>query len=297
MAREGDPVGALTIPANLAAASEKERRRAWLETLPTTIAGLAQRWELRVAEPFQPGGATAWVAPATNAHGDDVVLKLAWPHVEARHEADGLRLWSGQGMVRLFRAEDLGHTIALLVERCQPGAALSIRPEPDQDEVVARLLRRLWVAPPGGHPFPSLQEMCASWADGFDRKTAARRSPLEPGLVRLGIELFRALPATAEQTVVLCTDLHAGNVLAAERQPWLAIDPKPHVGDPTYDLLQHILNCADRLHADPLGLCDRMADLAGLDRARARLWLFARCVQESPDWPGLAEVAGRLAPP
>ena len=74
---------------------------------------------------------------------------------------------------------------------------------------------------------------------------------LDPGLIRAGIELFRSLPASAERHVLLCTDLHSGNVLAAEREPWLVIDPKPYVGDPTYDVLQHLMNCLDRLRADP----------------------------------------------
>ena len=82
-----------------------------------------------------------------------------------------------------------------------------------------------------------------------------------------------------------------GNVLAAEREPWRVIDPKPYVGDPTYDALQHMLNCDGRLHADPHGLVRRMADLLGLKAERLTLWLFARCVQESAQWPQLAEVA------
>ena len=85
-------------------------------------------------------------------------------------------------------------------------------------------------------------------------------------------------------------------MLAAEREPWLIIDPKPHVGDPAYDVLQHLLNCDERLAADPHDLARRMAGLAGLDGDRVLLWLFARCVQESPDWPNLAAVAQRLAP-
>jgi streptomycin 6-kinase len=84
--------------------------------------------------------------------------------------------------------------------------------------------------------------------------------------------------------------------LAAEREPWLVIDPKPYVGDPTYDALQHLLNCDERLHADPVGLARRVADLLGLEEERLLLWLFARCVQESPDWPALAEIARRVAP-
>jgi streptomycin 6-kinase len=39
-----------------------------------------------------------------------------------------------------------------------------------------------------------------------------------------------------------------------------------------------------------------MADLVDLDRERLLLWLFARCIQESLDWPHLADVARRIAP-
>ena len=97
---------------------------------------------------------------------------------------------------------------------------------------------------------------------------------------------------------MLCTDLHAGNVLAAEREPWLMIDPKPFVGDPHYDVLQHLLNCPARLQADPRRLAERMADLAELDADRVVLWLFARCVQASlsPEFAHLGEIARLLAP-
>lgn len=46
----------------------------------------------------------------------------------------------------------------------------------------------------------------------------------------------------------------------------------------------------------PTPMVRRVAGLLGLDPARLRLWLFARCVQESPDWPILAEVAQLVAP-
>jgi streptomycin 6-kinase len=107
--------------------------------------------------------------------------------------------------------------------------------------------------------------------------------------------LFRALPVSAPTTVLLCTDLHAGNILAASREPWLVIDPKPFAGDPCYDVLQHMLNC-DRLLTDPVGLAKRMAELLELDEERVLLWAFARCVQESPGWPGMDVVAAKLAP-
>ncbi len=286
----------LALPVNLVAAAECDGRQNWLTTLWKTIERLETAWSIRLGEPFQPGGQTAWVAPTV---GDDenLVVKVLWRHREAEHEADGLRVWDGRGAVRLHAAEEMdAETIALLLERCRPGTALKARPEPEQDLVIAGLLRRLWREPPVGHRFRTLQSMCELWADKFEEQAGDSRRRLDPGLAREGIALFRQLPANAERDVLLCTDLHADNVLAAEREPWLVIDPKPYVGDPTYDAIQHVLNCDARLHVDPHALVRRMADLLGLDPERLGLWLFARCVQESPEWPTLAGVAEQMAP-
>jgi streptomycin 6-kinase len=273
-----------------------EAMRAWLDELPGLVRKVAAQWSLEVDEPFQPGGAASWVAPARRSAGRDVVLKIGWPHFESMHEGQGLLSWDGDGTVRLHASERLGETIVLLLERCVPGTTLASLPEPDQDEVVAQLLHRLWREPEPGHPFRSLQFMCDSWADSFERKVEARPVSIDPGMARAGIELFRSLPSSADRHVLLVTDLHAGNILRAEREPWLVIDPKPFVGDPTYDGLQHMLNCDARLHADPLGLVARVAGLLEVDVDRLRLWLFARCVEESPDWPTLADVARAVAP-
>jgi len=285
----------LPLPRDLVAAAEQEGRTGWLATLPATVARLARAWSLTVEPPFQPGGQTAWVAPARDRAGRDLVLKVAWVHPEALHEADGLRAWNGHGTVRLHAVEEMGDTIGLLLERCRHGTPLAELPERRQDVVVAGLLRQLWSAPVEGFGLRPLQALCDQWADEFQARVAAAPGLIDPGLAREGIALFRALPASADRRVPLATDLHAGNVLAAERQPWLVIDPKPYVGDPTYDPLQHLLNCEERLHADPSGLAGRMADLLGLDPVRLRRWLFARCVQESPDWPPLLGVARRIS--
>ena len=288
----------LALPQNLVEAAKSEGRHQWLATvLPEVIRQAQHMWSLTIGPPFQPGGQTAWVAPARDAAGADLVLKVAWPHPEAAHEADGLRAWAGQGAVRLHAAHDFGEAYALLIERCRPGMELSGRPEPEQDTVIAALLRRLWIRPGPAHRFRSLELMCHQWADRFEQSMATgRASTLDPGLARAGIALFRELPATPGPRVLLCTDLHAGNVLAAAREPWLVVDPKPHVGDPAYDPLQHMLNCEERLHADPRSLARRMAGLLDLDPDRVLAWLFARCVQESAEWPALASVARTLAP-
>jgi streptomycin 6-kinase len=290
----------LPIPRYLrktAARAERQDVRDWLATLPVVVSNLADRWALRLGAPYEPGGQCSWVAPARNAAGEDLVLKVGWRHPEAAHEADALRLWGGDGAVRLHAAETFDHTCALLLERCDPGTVLGRSvPGPRQDEVVAGLLRRLWTAPPVGHPFRSLQSMCDDWAAEFDQQFARSPARNDPGLARTAMTLFRELPGTADDPVLLTTDLHAENILAAQREPWLVIDPKPYVGDRTYDPLQHMLNCGDRLAEDPAGFAQRMAALLDLDPERLRLWLFARCVQECLDQPYLYDVAVRLAP-
>lgn len=269
-------------------------RRAWLAGLPETVRRLAERWALTVGPPFQPGGEVSWVAPASDAAGLDLVLKAGWRHEEGEHEADGLRAWADRGAVRVHDAHVEGATSALLLERCRPGTTLrSALPEPDQDEVIARLLLRLWHEPPPGHPFRSLEQMCDTWAAEFD--AAYVLDALDPGIARVGMELYRGLPREPGPGLLLVSDLHAENVLAAQREPWLVIDPKPYIGDPAYDLTQHALNCRERLVADPLGLADRLAALVDLDARHVRRWLFARCVQECLEMPWLRPVATALA--
>lgn len=288
--------GGMSVRAELAAAE-----RAWRAQLPRLIAEYAERWSLTLEPPFPEGGSASWVAPARTRAGARVVLKLGWTHDEALHEADGLRLWDGQGTVRLIESHTDGPTTALVLEICEPGTHLAqAMPEPERDVVIAGLLRRLWLRPPAGHPFRPLALMCEQWATRFelDNAEAIARGDdqVDPGLARAGIALLRELPHTADRSVLLLTDLHHFNVLAARREPWLVIDPKPYVGDPAYDTLQHMLNFPGRLAVDPGGLADRMAGLLDLDRRRVRLWLFARCVQESVDEPALREVAAKLVP-
>jgi streptomycin 6-kinase len=273
-------------------------RAAWMRGLPALVDEVAAKLRLDVGSPFQPGGVASWVAPVRTATGSPAVLKLGWVHDEALHEAEALDVWAGNGAVMVQEHFRVDATNVLMLEACRPGRALADTLDPvGQDVVVAGILRRLWVDPPAGHPFRPLVEMCRWWADSsMDRFAAAEASPLDPGLYRTGIELFTALPTSGDRSVLLCTDLHAGNVLAAEREPWLAIDPKPYVGDPAYDVVQHMVNHPGRLTADPGRFVDRMADLVGVDADRVRLWVFARCVVESTDWADLRPAAIALAP-
>jgi streptomycin 6-kinase len=267
--------------------------RAWLERLPALVDELARRWSLQLDAPFT-NGTCAWVAPARRADGSTAVLKIGLPHFEALHEGQGLRTWNGDGAVSLLDADE--ERSALLLERCEPGSPLGELAEAEQDAVLAGLLRRLWRAPPPGHSFRSLSEMARQWC----AETRARESDwADPGLNRAGMELFQRLADEPEPQVLLVTDLHAWNVLRAEREPWLAIDPKPFVGDRTYDGTQSLLNRGARMLLEPLDTIARFADALGVDRERLRLWTFARAAVASgrdPARRAALTLAGRLAP-
>lgn len=299
-----DPHFQLRLPRHLEEAAREPRNTklaAWVGTLPSVVAELVDRWSLEVFEPYEPGGMCSWVAPAKRADGSDAVLKVGFRHSEAEHEAEALRLWNGDGAARLFDSYKTPNTHALLLERCEPGTLLSQAvSEKLQDEVIASLLRRLHREPPAGHSFRPLQAMCDRWADEAERKALRKSEAIDPGLLRAGLGILRTLGSTASRSVVLCTDLHAGNVLAARREPWLVVDPKPYVGDPAYDVVQHLLNCLDRVEQDPHGMSTRMADLLEVPAERVKGWLFARCVQEAVGddvWAArLGGIARRLAP-
>ena len=289
-------VAEFRMPKNLVAAGREQGWDAWLRRLPDEIERLEARWSLTLGEPFEPGGQTAWVAPARSLVHGDAVLKVGWRHMESENEADGLREWDGDGAIKVLADERRGDTTALLLERCVPGTTLADRPEDEQDVVISGLLRRLWRQPKDGSRFRPLSAMCDYWADEFEQKLASGRAEVDPELAREGVNEFRRLPRTAARNVLLCTDLHSENVLASAREEWLVIDPKPFVGDPTYDALLHMLNCEERLCTDPRGLPARMADLLELDPRRLLRWLFAMCVVGSPSWPWALDVAREIRP-
>lgn len=281
------------IPEKIAAICQNSAERIrWLNRLPDVLRSLQQRWSFQLGAPFDGDEVScAWVAPVTLQNQATAILKLGMPHMEADHEIDGLRFWRGDPTVRLLEADDdLG---AMLLERCNPGTVLRALPEPEQDVVIASLLRRLWRRPPPSHHFRPLAVMTDYWSSGTLARAEHWR---DPGLVFEGLKLFKKLSEAASTDVLLATDLHAGNVLRAQREPWLVIDPKPLVGDRAYDSTQHLLNCYARLRSAPDETIRRFGDLLNLDHERVRLWTFARVAalagddQRSGRWIELARV-------
>jgi streptomycin 6-kinase len=148
--------------------------------------------------------------------------------------------------------------------------------------VISGLLQRLWRPLPAPHWFRPLSALIEYWSN--ETMAKIERWP-DGGLVREGLRLLKELPYTATRDVLLATDLHAGNVLRSQREPWLVIDPKPFVGDPAYDGTQHLFNCSARLQSHPDTTIRRLADLLGVEYERLRLWTFARAAADPrEDW-------------
>ncbi|MET3637782.1 aminoglycoside phosphotransferase family protein [Curtobacterium oceanosedimentum] len=251
----------------------------WRASVPRLLARAVERWGLRPGEPYA-GGSVSHVVPVRLPDGGDAVLKLSLPHREAEHEAAALAWWDGAGAVRLLAVDPF----VLLLEHCDPGTRLVER---DDLPAADRLLTRLWATGvPDDHPFECVADVAAEWAALADARMRELAPPFDPGLVRRGTDLLRTLPRSAARSVVVHGDANPGNVLAARREPWLVIDPKPMVGDPAYDLCPLLVQVDDPFRADdPLRAVRHrvavLADATGEPEDRIAAWCTARLVESA----------------
>jgi streptomycin 6-kinase len=240
------------IPAKLARTSvawEGDEARDWLTRLPTIVAELSEVWDLEVGPPYEPGGNISGVAPVVRrTDGRPAVLKVQLPHPESAPEATALAAWAGGGAV-LLHAADV-ERCALLIERCDAGHALEAAGGTlEAVRAGATIGARLHgVAPPAG--LPALCDVLDGWADQLAGRLDGHPTE-DPGLGRLAVEIMRTRPRACARQVLLHGDLNPTNVLAAQREPWLAIDPKPMTGDPAYDGARLVLQPDTGAALDP----------------------------------------------
>jgi streptomycin 6-kinase len=247
-------------------------RRAWDGA--RTAEECAHDWHLTLGARF-PASLSA-VFAVTSQDGTPAVLKVRHPaDRESEHEAEALRSWNGAGAVRLL-AHDSARR-AMLVERCVPGTPLSSRRADDALDVLIGLLPRLWV--PAAEPFTPVAEEAARWTRNLEGEWEAAGRPFERRLLDIALDLLRSLPASQGPQVLVHQDLHGDNVLAAEREPWLVIDPKPLLAEREFALAP-ILRSTELGHTrgDVLHRLERMTAELGLDRERARLWCVAQTI-------------------
>jgi streptomycin 6-kinase len=277
--------------------------RTWVESLPVIIATCEQRWDVVVGAPFRLS--LNYAAPATRADGAEFVFKAIAPHLDADLEPDVLRLYAGRGAVELV-AHAVDHS-AMLLERCLPGAELASL-FPDQDDAAsaaaAGVMTQLWSALPDGHPYPGLAQF-TDVLDRLDEVFGGPAWPMDRRVADAAIGLRRDLLASAPETVLLHGDLHHHNILSAQRQPWLCIDPKGVAGERAYEPSPLFYNPDGEWPAsvDIARALSRRVDViserAGLDRQRVIGWAVVQGVVSSAwrhedagaGWPRCERVA------
>jgi streptomycin 6-kinase len=233
------------------------------------------------------GGYASLALPATQPDGSEVVLKICFPHRESEHEADALAKWNGIGAIRLLdRDVERG---ALLLERCRPGTPLADLDQDDALDIAVELLPRLWV--PAPEPFGPLAEEAAVWAADVPEQWKRTGKPFDRRLLDAALAALKELVAAQGDQVLVNQDLHAGNILRAERVPWLVIDPKPLLGEREFGVVALVRG--DELggtERDVLHRLDRLSRELELDRERVRLWTLVHTLAWAFDY-GRASVA------
>ncbi|MFD5476527.1 aminoglycoside phosphotransferase family protein [Streptomyces hawaiiensis] len=268
----------IDIPRELAASQEKfngEAGRAFIAGLPQQTARFLDHWHLSPDGPPMHG-VSALVLPVVRADGAPAVLKLQILDEETEGEPVALRVWNGDGAVRLLDHDE--PTGTMLLERLDETRMLSHVPDVHQVVVtLAELLAHLtsFPAPPGTRRLGDIAQGMLDqtpWALGHIPDPEARR---------LVADCAAAVREVVDEPGdrLLHWDLHDENVLASDRAPWLAIDPKPLAGDPGFELWPALDNRYDP--DDILWRFDAMTDILTLDRARARAWTLGRLLQNT----------------
>jgi streptomycin 6-kinase len=125
----------------------------------------------------------------------------------------------------------------------------------------------------------SLADEAAWWVEYLPVGWEGAGEPFERRLLDAALDALRTLPESQGERVLLQQDLHGDNVLAAEREPWLMIDPKPLVGEREFAVAPIVRS--DELGAERgevLYRFDRLTAELGLDRERARGWTIGQTI-------------------
>ena len=249
-----------------------DRGRTWLASLPSIIAQLAGKWQIREIQPL-PNLSYNYVVSGIR-HGIPVILKIGFDSSSIAREADALVALSGPCVRVLKRDENHG---ALLLERVMPGTTLkSFFLSRDQEGVIitSRLVKSFSPCQsPEGSILPlnqMLQILDKDWPDIQHQLMKAR-------VLRV------SLLATTTTQILLHGDLHHENILL-HGDTWRVIDPKGFVGDPAYECGAYIRNPFPEILACPdmLTIIQKrikmFAHLLDLNERRIAQWTYVQAV-------------------
>lgn len=261
----------IEVPARLGWWRGRAGGAAWLESLPRLAGECAEQWSLRLGDPFGQGRVSLTV-PVRLADRKQAVLKLNFPEAESEHEADALAHWHGDGAVRLLEVDRERN--ALLLERAVPGTSLwEVADDEEAILIAASVSRRLWRPVPEDHPFRELAAEAEHWTMQLRSNWKVLGRPFEEGLVDTAAAAAAELAGSQRELVLCHQDLQGSNVLRSQREPWLAIDPKPIVGEPAFDVASLLRDRRWAIRGNVIGRrLDMLAAELGLERERMRRW-------------------------
>ena len=269
----------IEIPARLIR-NHSEKAADWLAGLPGAVERYVGEWQLTVSgDPLS--GEASLILPVVRRDGTEAMLKLQSVNDESESEALALRTWNHDDVVEVF--EDDPETSTLLLERLEPRTLDDLPDDVEATRILAELLNHLSAvpAPPG---IRRLSDIAAGMIEDAPRVLPKLADPADQALAwRYVAQVTELLPEPGDR--LLHWDLHYYNVMAAQRQPWLVIDPKPLAGDPAFELMPAVWNRWDDLVATgdlSQAIRDRfdlMLEVTGIDRDRALGWTAGRILQ------------------
>ncbi|HEY5320541.1 MAG TPA: aminoglycoside phosphotransferase family protein [Galbitalea sp.] len=256
---------------------------AWGAEAPGIVGRMLTRWQLSPGDVFV-GGISASVLSVRTREGIPAVLKVGYPHVEARWEAVGLAAFPRDAAPAVLRQDPW--TWAMLLEPIYPGTPLNqVELDPREGLRVGGALHARLTASVVPDGIPTLVTAMADYArTARDRLPAQERQLDALGvreLVGVAVDELEELADTGASSTLLHGDFNPGNILLGADGRWQTIDPKPLVGDPAYDLWPLVSQLGrpyESAHpatvlAEQLAIA---ADAAEVDPGRAARWAFAR---------------------
>lgn len=259
--------------------------REWLDGLPKTVWSLTRKWSLRIDGPPYGGGSHSYVVPVRRDNGERAVLKVTVRNDENRAEPTALHRYDGDGAVRLYEYDP--DTGAMLMEQAVPGNRLkSTRffghrtPEAAwrRIDIACGLYRRLWrpAEIPAGYPeLPAATDMIDAWRCDYTDPSPEVRRRVGESRLKAALERCDALAEQGELGIAN-RDTHLSNIVSAEREPWLVIDPKPYLAERAFDGGYFLF--MQELHGPHGGteLLRAVADGLGADAGRVKDWALMR---------------------
>ncbi len=232
-----------------------EAGKMWLNDLPRIVEELSEKWSFKPEKPFR-NLSYNFVAPCICENGENAVLKIALPlnNPEIFNEAAFLELADGNGTVKLLNLDETNR--AILLEKATPGANLKEVCRTDVGkavEITIKAMRKILKKPPQDHSFWLLDE----WFDNFFYKSENTEFPERFIWKARGI--YEELSVLSKEKFLIHGDLHHENILSAEREPFLVIDPKGIVGEIGFEISTFLNNHAFWL-SDDLNLREKIIE-------------------------------------